>query len=89
VGMRILTSDSKQLPSCGHEHENEMRSREKIGGNRFVLRLPFICSAEPCGLCGDPRVFGEAQQKAAGPRKRRVALRYKMKDLAVTDVRYS
>ncbi|MCU1273263.1 MAG: hypothetical protein JWO48_694, partial [Bryobacterales bacterium] len=26
--------------------------------------------------CGDLRVCGEAQQKAAGPRKRRVALRY-------------
>ena len=35
-----------------------------------------FCSAAPRGLRGDLRVCGEVRQKAAGPRKRRVALRY-------------
>src|SRR5438067_7259240 len=39
-------------------------------------RREKFCSAGPRGLCGDLRVCGEAQQKAAGPRERRVALRY-------------
>src|ERR1700730_2464618 len=46
------------------------------GGQLDRRRREQFCSAEPRGLCGDLRVCGEAQQKAAGPRKRRVALRY-------------
>jgi hypothetical protein len=43
----------------------------------YNRRREEFCSAGPRGFCGDLRVCSEAQQKAAGPCKRRMALPYR------------